>query len=117
MAALPATEKQLAYLQALLREAGYDGFRDARRPLGLTQRQGSGKFTRAEASALIDRLIGDDTPSQSPLPGVAAPVAEPPPDQVEPAATAVPEVRLADVSAEALAAELTSRGWSVTPPT
>ena len=41
----PATDKQLAYLLSLLRKEGYDGFRDARRPLGLTQRQGSGKFT------------------------------------------------------------------------
>ena len=117
MAALPATEKQLAYLQALLREAGYDGFRDARRPLGLTQRQGSGKFTRAEASALIDRLIGDDTPSQSPLPEGDESADEPTAEQPEPAAAAASEVRLADVPAEALAAELAGRGWSVTPPT
>lgn len=102
----PATDKQLAYLQALLRKEGYDGFRDARRPLGLTQRQGSGKFTRAEASALIDRLAGgDDTPDQVPLP-----IADPSP----PSPAAEPSLR--HLSDDALAAELTRRGWTVDPP-
>ncbi len=102
----PATDKQLAYLQALLRKEGYDGFRDARRPLGLTQRQGSGKFTRAEASALIDRLAGeDDTPDQVPLP-----IADPPP----PPPAAEPSLR--HLGDDALAAELTRRGWTVEPP-
>ena len=55
-----ATPKQIAYLEALLEKAGYSSFRIARRPLGLTQRQGSGKFTRQEASALIDRLVNGD---------------------------------------------------------
>jgi hypothetical protein len=102
----PATDKQLAYLQALLRKEGYDGFRDARRPLGLTQRQGSGKFTRAEASALIDRLASDDdTPDQAPLP-IADP-SPPPPDSS-------PSLR--HLSDDALVAELTRRGWTVERP-
>jgi hypothetical protein len=53
----PASSKQVDYLLALVKKAGHDGFRDARGPLGLTQRQGNGKFTRTEASALIDRLL------------------------------------------------------------
>lgn len=53
----PASTKQVDYLLALLKKAGHDGFRDARGPLGLTQRQAGGKFTRDEASALIDRLL------------------------------------------------------------
>ena len=39
-----------------LQETGYEGFRDARGPLGLTQRQGGGKFTRDEADTLIAQL-------------------------------------------------------------
>ena len=110
MAALPATEKQLAYLQALLREAGYDGFRDARHPLGLTQRQASGKFTRTEASALIDRLVGtDDTPSQARLPNADEGADEPPAGPAD-------DVQLDSVPTEELVAELTRRGWSVAPP-
>jgi len=56
----PASHKQLQYLEALVRKAGHDGFRDARGPLGLTQRQAGGKFTRDEASTLIDQLLQAD---------------------------------------------------------
>jgi hypothetical protein len=106
----PASEKQLAYLQALLRKAGYESFREARRPLGLTQRQGSGKFSRTEASALIDQLLGnDDTPDQAPLP-----IADEPPSPVPPDRPTERQVR--HLPAEAMAAELARRGWTVTPP-
>jgi hypothetical protein len=48
-----------------VKQAGHDGFRDGRGPLGLTQRQAAGKFSKAEASTLIDLLLngeasGDD---------------------------------------------------------
>ena len=65
----PASGKQVDYLLALVKKAGHDGFRDARGPLGLTQRQGNGKFTRTEASALIDRLLeesGEGGPGAGP---------------------------------------------------
>ena len=42
-------------------KAGHTSFRDARGPLGLTQRQAGGKFTRDEASTLIDQLLLEDT--------------------------------------------------------
>jgi len=51
----PASARQLQELLALLREARHTDFRDARGPMGFTQRQAVGKFTRAEAAALIDR--------------------------------------------------------------
>ena len=51
----PASAKQIAYLESLLKQKGHDSFRDARHPLGLTQRQAGGKFTKQEASELIDR--------------------------------------------------------------
>ena len=56
----PASAKQLSYLLSLVKKAGFEGFRDARHPLGLTQRQAGGKFTGKEASALIDRLLGGE---------------------------------------------------------
>ncbi len=52
----PASAKQLAALAALLTEAGYASFREARHPFGLTQRQANGKFTQDEAVALVERL-------------------------------------------------------------
>ena len=52
----PASAKQLAALAALLESVGYASFREARHPLGLTQRQANGKFTQGEAAALLDRL-------------------------------------------------------------
>jgi hypothetical protein len=43
-------------LSDLLVAAGHDGFRDARGPLGFSQRQAAGKFTSGEAQAFIDQL-------------------------------------------------------------
>lgn len=112
----PASAKQMDYLAALLRKAGYDDYRQARGPLGLTQRQGRGKFSRREASALIDQLVGDDDGG-----GV-----QPTLDTAGPASTAAPSVQarsrsrdgepLTAFSDVALAAELERRGWTVTPP-
>lgn len=53
----PATRQQLDELLALLEQAGQAGFRDARGPMGFTQRQAGGRFTRDEAQAFIDELI------------------------------------------------------------
>ena len=43
-------------LTELLGTAGHDGFRDARGPMGFSQRQAGGKFTCGEAQAFIDQL-------------------------------------------------------------
>jgi len=104
----PATAKQVQYLLSLVQKAGYAGFRDARGPLQLNQRQGGGKFTRDEASALIERLLGesgegDDEPAPAPSPKAAAA-----PKKV--AAT------IREVPVERLVAELERRGYTVTPP-
>lgn len=99
----PATPRQVQYLKALLEKAGYDSFREARRTYGLTQKQSSGKFTRQEASALIDRLAN----------GEPAEPAEPEPD------TGVAESQalvLRGMPASLLADELIRRGWTVTEP-
>jgi hypothetical protein len=106
----PASAKQVAYLQALLRAAGYADFREARHPFGLTQRQAGGKFTSREASALIDQLVdasGDEEPAPS--------AARPPPVEVE-VEVEEADPSLARLAAEVLAHELRRRGWEVQPP-
>ena len=52
----PATARQIRELLDLLEAAGHTDFRDARGPLGFTQRQAGGKFTRDEADAFIAQL-------------------------------------------------------------
>lgn len=97
----PATPKQIDYLRALLLKAGYSSFREARKTYGLTQRQGSGKFTKKEASALIERLVNGEssepvTPDEDFLHGQT--------------------VLVRGLHAQVLADELIRRGWSVEPP-
>src|SRR5439155_9564462 len=52
----PASAKQVQELLKLLKVVGHRDFRDARGPLGFTQRQAAGKFTRDEAAEFIGRL-------------------------------------------------------------
>src|SRR3954468_7575120 len=52
----PAAPRQVSELLGLLNEAGHTDFRDARGPMGFTQRQAGGKFTRDEAEAFIEQL-------------------------------------------------------------
>lgn len=105
----PASAKQLQYLQSLVQKEGYADFREARHPLGLTQRQAGGKFTIGEASALIDRLVNGESPDEEQealdLSGLSP---EPPADSRAELLRGVP--------AEVLAAELERRGWTITPP-
>lgn len=111
----PATHKQLQYLEALVRTAGHDGFRDARYPLGLTQRQAAGKFTRDEASALIDQLLAAASPDADGEPAVrAAPSAAAPSASEQLEAERVQA--LAGMPADLLADELRRRGWTITAP-
>jgi hypothetical protein len=99
----PASPKQVAYLQALLEKAGYPTFREARRAYGLTQRQAGGKFTKQEASALIDRLVNGepDVDRETVL--------------LEEASDSHSLV-LRGMPAQWLADELIRRGWGVTEP-
>ena len=100
----PASARQVRELLELLQEAGHTDFRDARGPMGLTQRQAAGKFTRDEAAALIDRLQNAASDEDAP------PAAEPAP-RLSAAAKA-----LSRVTTEDLAAELQRRGWIVIEP-
>lgn len=109
----PATGKQVQELLALVEAAGHDGFRDARHPLGLTQRQSNGKFTRDEAQELIDRLLAAEAVAS----GTCAPPT-PVEERVTPAdrkrATLADQLRR--VPDDLLAAELQRRGYAVIQP-
>ena len=111
----PATARQINELTALVHAAGHTDFRDARGPLGLTQRQAGGKFTRDEADEMIARLEAEQDASLD-----AGPAG---PDAV--AARPVPVVDRRDAERiqtlrkmpdALLAAELQRRGWVVMEP-
>ncbi len=115
----PASFRQLEELTALLHDAGHRDFRDARGPMGFTQRQSTGKFTREEAESFIARLRSEASdPTDTP----AAP------DEVaEPAGRSTgdsgpgPTYRRSggtarSLSSDQMAAELRRRGWTVQGP-
>lgn len=95
----------------LLNAAGHTDFRDARGPMGFTQRQANGKFTRDEADTFIAQLHEW---------AEIAEAANAVPQAVEPSAPkskiTAAERSLKKVPSEVLAAELQSRGWVVLEP-
>lgn len=110
----PATARQMQQLMSMVTDAGHVDLRDARGPLGLTQRQAGGKFTRDEADEMIARLeaeaesasTDDAHPSKGPT-SASKPVDRREAQQV---------ASLRKISAEVLAAELQRRGWIVVEP-
>jgi len=90
-------------LLALLNNAGHSTFREARGPMGLTQRQASGNFTRDQATGLIDRLQDAEF--------AGTPVAVLPANRLAAAAQL-----LRRMPTEQLAAELHRRGWTASKP-
>lgn len=105
----PATTKQVQQLLALLQDAGHTDFRDARGPLGFTQRQAAGKFTRDEADTLIEQLQATDG-ADGDGGSDRADGGSPPPR------LSVAERALRAVPDHELAAELQRRGWVVMEP-
>jgi len=102
-------------LVELLERAGHVDFRDARGPMGFTQRQAGGKFTRDEAQEYIDRL------EQAEAEALEAAEAQEEPEVQEEAAPELPDLAevtlpldvenaLRGFSSEDLAAELRRRG-------
>ncbi len=129
----PATHRQMQDLLELVIAAGHCDLRDARGPLGLTQRQAGGKFTRDEADALLEQLRleaehhpeGDDSsPDASEAPPTPRPSATPVPKAPAGGAVAAARARreaealrqLREIPDHLLAAELQRRGWAVMEP-
>jgi hypothetical protein len=123
----PANGKQLRELLELLEAAGHTDYRDARGPMGFSQRQAAGKFTSGEADEFIERLQteihGDGPPPGSrPPPAARAPkpaAAKPPPRKTaakRPSTPPATSTSLSNVPVEELAAELQRRGWVVLEP-
>jgi hypothetical protein len=115
----PASARQVRELLTLLQEAGHSDFRDARGPMGFTQRQAAGKFTRDEAEAFVDRLQ-EASADESPVVAARAPVApRAPAGRSTPGPSArrsAAETVLRTMPADSLADELRRRGWTVTEP-
>lgn len=109
----PANSRQMKDLLRLVMDAGHIDLRDARGPLGLTQRQAGGKFTRDEADALIGLLEEADAP-----PGAepSAPVEQGRRISREERRAAEAALALRDIADEVLAGELQRRGWAVIEP-
>jgi len=95
-------------LTELLQAAGHSDFRDARGPMGFTQRQPNGKFTRDEADEFIAAL--QEAEHEAPEPAAAATV------KPKPIAPKQGTPQLERFSDEQLAAELQRRGWVVMEP-
>ena len=118
----PATAKQVQELLTLLQQAGHDDFRDARGPMGFTQRQAAGKFTREEADSFIEVLQSAAETNDG---GDPVAVERPPVQARRPASAArpspagrpsAPTAALHRVPTDQLAAELQRRGWIVVEP-
>jgi hypothetical protein len=91
-------------LLEMLHDAGHSDFRDARGPMGFTQRQAGGKFTVDEATAFIQQLEAAADAGEHPAP--AAPKQRL--SAADRALQAVPDAQLAS--------ELQRRGWIVVEP-
>ncbi len=101
----PASRRAIEQLLDLLLADGHVDFRDARGPMGFTQRQAAGKFTSDEAAAFIEQLETAQNASQED---------GPPPPPVERLTASDRAIR--KLSDAALAAELQRRGWVVMEP-
>ena len=111
----PATAKKVQELLSLLHEAGHSDFRDARGPMGFTQRQAGGKFSRDEADTFIAQLQNEAEEQSVQQPTPAAATQPAPPAAPKPRTTAATQA-LAKIPTPQLAAELQRRGWIVVEP-
>jgi hypothetical protein len=99
-----ASSRKVNELLGLLQLAGHADLRDARGPMGFTQRQANGKFTAAEADEFIEQLQAAQHRGEFDAPPVVAEK----PSAAERAVRAIPDALLA--------AELQRRGWIVVEP-
>lgn len=119
----PASAKEVAHLEALLGEAGYSSFKEARHIYGLTQRQASGKFSRDEAAELLARLTSGEGELDA---ETASAVVEETADALASGRAAADRAakraayrqaeQVAALPDDLLADELVRRGWVCIPP-
>ena len=102
----PASRRRVDELLQLLQAAGHTDFRDARGPMGFTQRQANGKFTIDEADAFIAAL--EEAEHTGAAPDLAV--------DRKPARMSRDERVARELPTELLAAELQRRGWAVLEP-
>ena len=113
----PATARQVAELLELLQAAGQSDVRDARGPMGFTQRQAGGKFTRDEADAFIEQLQDEAHAAETGAgPGDSSAATPAEPERRTPERLSRAEQAARNLSDEVLAAELQRRGWIVLEP-
>ena len=110
----PAPQRRVDELAGLLEARGYDSFKEARHPFGLTQRQAAGKFTVAEVDELIERLEIDAEMAAVVDPGTEATDAPESPQQRR--RRERDEELAVRLDAEVMATELVNRGWCCIPP-
>jgi hypothetical protein len=99
----PASAKQVRELLDLLKGAGHSDFRDARGPMGFTQRQAAGKFSREEAAAFIAQLLDAESDGS---PSIATPAWR----------QSAQKQMMRSLPSEQLADELRRRGWTAIEP-
>ena len=121
----PATARRVAELAALLEERGFDSFREARHPFGLTQRQAGGKFTTAEVDELIERLeaegaveghLGAQADRSARATTASGKPVEASDARAERRRTKRDEELAVRLDAGVMATELANRGWCCIPP-
>jgi hypothetical protein len=98
----PASAKQVRELLELLKTAGHSDFRDARGPMGFTQRQAAGKFSRDEAAEFITQLEDAESDGSTASPSTWRQSAQ--------------EQLVGSLPSEQLADELRRRGWTAIEP-
>jgi len=117
----PASAKDIAHLAELVERRGFDSFKEARHPLGLSQRQAAGKFTRDEVESLVNQLEAEDhDPDTGDGAGESDPVVEREVPTPRPATKRIQrdqKLVAAGLTDELLVAELELRGWTCIAPT
>ena len=111
----PASPKRVAELAAVLEARGFDSFREARHPIGLTQRQAAGRFTNAEVGELLARLESEPGNGGEPAGGESV-GGEPTAAPVDRRRRSQQEELVVRLDADVMATELVNRGWCCIPP-
>lgn len=112
----PAPQREVDALAALLEAKGFDSFKEARHPFGLTQRQAAGKFTATEVAELVERLEADAEGEAGEGPAPRTLGSAKADERAAQKRRAREEEVATKIESAVLATELENRGWCVIPP-